>query len=456
MRKTILCIACFCLAEGARAMDKAPASLNLSLADLTAQALENCPKLQAARLSWESARSEARSVGASEFPRLGLTGTYYYLTYIPQFTLPIPHFTQTLAIAENNNWSAWATLDWNLWDFRSQHEMADSATAASQSQEQGYQATQRQVKLAVRMAYFQAQTALEQVRLLGDSLKVAQAQYGDIYHQARFGTASRMDLLSSHQEVLNYNRQFWQAQSNLAQALRDLFDLVGAPGPADFGSPLDAGMQASLPDGISPPSVWLSMDPEKDSLALLQKEASAPPDDGVPQLKTYVYLADSSRLAADAVHSELLPKLTLSAQAGFENPDELILQTVQENTLSVSLNMPLFDWGQIVNDSDSKRKQSEAYLMDLGQAKTDLWRDWNKARDALRSLELQKPLDDTGVTETQELARLTYSSYRAGTVRFLEVQTANFQALDAKVTAVTNELQNLMQLSVLASLSGGQ
>lgn len=430
-------------------------SLSLSLGDLTRQSLQSSPKLASARLSYESAKSEANSVGASEFPRLGLSGTYYYLAPIPQFQLSVPKLPPvSMNIAENNNWSAWATLNWDLWDFRSLHNMAKSATAASQSQEQGYQATQRQVQLAVRLAYFQVQAAMEQVRLLGDSFKLAQAQYTDIEHQTFAGTASRLDLLSSHQEVLNYNRLFWQAQAALAQALRSLFDVVGLAEPADFTAPLDERMRGTLPEGVSTPTVWLSMDPEEVSFSSLKGETAVPPDDNVPQLKTYAYLADSARFAADAVHSELLPKITLSAQAGFENPDELLLQTEQENTVIVSLNMPLFDWGQIVNDSGSKRKQSEAYLQDLGQAKADLRRDWNKAGDALRSMELQQPIDATGVRETEELARLTYASYRAGTVRFLEVQTANSEALNAKVQDVDNSLQILMQMSVMASLSG--
>ena len=420
-------------------------TLKLSLADLTARALKNSPKLEASRLSYESAKSEAGSVGASEFPRLGLSGNYFYQTYIPSLG-PVP-------FGENNNWSAWGTLNWDLWDFRSLHSQANSATAASQSQEQAYKATERQVRLAVRLAYFQAQTALEQVRLLGDSLKVAQAQYADIQKQARFGTASRMDQLSSHQEVLNYERQFRQAGAKLAQSLRDLYDLVGEKEPADFSSPLDARMLGALPDGVTAPSVWLSMDQEKDSMDSLRKEA-ATPDDNVPQLKTYAYLADSSRFAADAAHSGLFPKVTLSAQAGYENPDGPILSTVQQNIVSLSVSMPLFDFGQILQDSDSKRKQSEAYLKDLDQAKADLWRDWNKTNDELSSLEYQRNLNDTAVSETQELARLTYGAYRAGTARFLEVQTANFQALDAKVQAVANDIQMLMQLSILSSLSG--
>ena len=429
-----------------------PAQLKLSLEDLTQKAIQNSPKLAAARLSYESARSEAGSLGASEFPKLGLSGNYFYQTYVPELSIS-PHLP-TQAFGETNNWGAWATLNWDVWDFRSQHNLANSAFAVSQSQEEALKATERQVRLAVRLAYFQVQIAMEQVRLLGDSLKVAQAQYADIGHQARFGTASRMDLLSSHQEVLNYQRLFRQAEANLAQALRDLYDLVGEKEPEDFTAPLDARMSGGLSEGISAPTVWLSMDSEKDSLDSLQKEASAPPDDTVPQLKTYAYLADSSRFAADSVQSQLFPKIMLSAQAGWENPDGPILETVQQNIVGVSVSLPLFDWDQILQDSNSKRKQSEAYLKNLDQAKSDLWRDWNKGQDALGSLQYQQGLNATAVSETDELAALTYKAYRAGTERFLEVQTANFQALNAKVLAVSNDIQILMQLAVLSSLSG--
>jgi outer membrane protein TolC len=196
------------------------------------------------------------------------------------------------------------------------------------------------------------------------------------------------------------------------------------------------------------------MDSTADSLTMLRKEEVVPPNDQVPQLRTYAYMADSSRSAANAIHSELLPKITLSAQAGYENPDGPILQTVQQNIISLSASMPLFDWGQIVNDSDSKQKQAEVYEQNWSQARTDLWRDWNKAKDQLSSLRDQEKLNDEAVSETTDLARLTYKSYKAGTVRFLEVQTANLQALDAKIQSVSNNVQLLMQLSVLSSLSG--
>lgn len=251
------------------ARSETPVDITLSLNELTQTALANSAQLQAAKMGYESSRSEALSEGNAEFPRLGLSGNYFYQTYVPEFSI-LPN-TPSVEFGESNNWQVWATLNWNLWDFRSQHQMANSATAASESQEQLYEATVRQVTLAVRLAYFQAKVNSDQVRLLGDSLKVAQAQYADIGHQAKFGTASRMDLLSSHQEVINYQRQFRQAQASLAQSLRDLFALVGIKEPADFSLPLDKQMEGALPEGVDAPSVWLVMDPTKDSLGMLRK-----------------------------------------------------------------------------------------------------------------------------------------------------------------------------------------
>ncbi len=428
------------------------ARVSLSLYDMIRAADENSAKLQAARWDMKAAQSEADSWYAAEFPRLGLTGTYFYQTNVPLLTVnpKIPG----IPFGTHDNWDAYAVLSWDVWDFRSQHNLSNSAHAIFKSREQAYDATDRQLKLAVRLAYFQVQINLEQARLLGNSLKVAQAQYADIAHQARFGTASRMDLLSSHQEVLNYERQFRQAQANLAESLRDLFDLVGRKEPADLTFPMDARLEGNLPEGISEPTVWVTLDSEKDSRQSLEKESAVPPDDSVPQLKTYAFLAESARAASDAVRSQLLPRITLNAQAGYQNPMGPIVETIQQNTVGITATMPLFDWGQIIRDSDSKREQSEAYLKNLDQARCDLERDWNKAQDALRSLKYQESPNQKAVSETGELAQLTYSSYRAGRARFLEVQTANFQALGAQVQAVSNEIQMLMQLSILSSLTG--
>lgn len=435
-----------------RAWAEDPAHLSLSLADLTQTAFKSSPKLVASYAEYDASKSQAESAANAELPRLGVDGFARYQTDVPAFSLTPggPKFT----FGDNLNYSLGADLSWTLWDFRSQHQMSDSATAASEAKGQSYRAVRRQLLMALRLSYFQAQINLEQVKLLSDSLKIAQAQYDDIQRQASAGAASRMDLLSAHQEMLDYQRQFRQSQADLSHSLRDLFALTGTGEPADFSLPLDGRLEGKLPKGVTQPTVWLSMDPREDSLKALQGESQVPPDDSIPQLRTYARLARAAKLASEAIHSQLLPRITLNARSDFEYPNGPVLETIQQNTVGVNLSVPLFDWGAIVNDSDAKKKQSDAYLADLDQARTDLKRDWNKAKDLLQSLQFQQELDRTAVSETDELARLSYGSYQAGRLRFLEVESANFRALGAKVQSLRDDLQILMQMSVLSSLSG--
>ena len=210
--------------------------LSLSLSDLTQAALKNSPKLESAEAlrPFRPKRGQLGR-GGRVSPAFRLLGNYFYHTTIPD--LQVSPMSPAIPFGFHDNWSAYANLSFDLWDFRSLHNQANSLDRLAQSQDQPAQAAKRQLLLAVRMAYFQTQIDLEQVRLLGDSLKVAQAQYTDISHQARYGTASQLDLLSSHQEVLSYQRSFSQAQAALAGSLRDLFDLVGVKEPADFSLP---------------------------------------------------------------------------------------------------------------------------------------------------------------------------------------------------------------------------
>jgi len=428
------------------------ASLTLSLRDLTQSALQRSPRLQAARLDYESALGAASASGAAGLPRVSLDGNYRYVTEVPSFTLP-PR-GPSLTFGDNNNYNVGVSLTWTLWDFMSQTNQTASLDAVAESKYEVYQAARRQLLLAVRLAYFQVQTGLEHVRLLGDSLKVAQAEFADIEKQSTLGSASRMDMLSSHQEVLDFERQFRQAQAGLAGSLRDLFSLTGGREPADFSLPLDGRMESHLPQDVPGASVWLSGDLDREPLEALKKQAQTPPDGSVPQLRVYALMADAARLASAAVQSQLYPRIAVSGRSDYEYPNGPVLQTIQQNSAGASLSMILFDWGALGNDADSRRKQSESALKSLDQAGTDLARDWNKANDALRSLQAQQSLNQKSVAETEELATLTYNSYRAGRARFLEVESANFRALAAKVQSSDNDLQILMQMSILASLSG--
>lgn len=92
--------------------------------------------------------------------------------------------------------------------------------------------------------------------------------------------------------------------------------------------------------------------------------------------------------------------------------------------------------------------------MSRAQLEKDMRRDRDKAADQLSGLIAQQEINRQYVMQAEELARLVYSSYIAGRSTFLEVQTANTRALEAKIQSLRTDIQVLMQLAVLENLSG--
>lgn len=103
-----------------------------------------------------------------------------------------------------------------------------------------------------------------------------------------------------------------------------------------------------------------------------------------------------------------------------------------------------------------KRREAQANKHRADQLQTNINRDFSKATEILASLYDQKKLAALDVLESQEAAKLYYGSYKAGKNNLIDVQTANYQAFQAKVGAVQIDAQILNQLILLNALSGEQ
>jgi outer membrane protein len=175
-----------------------------------------------------------------------------------------------------------------------------------------------------------------------------------------------------------------------------------------------------------------------------------------PLLKMHAATAESYRLSADSLSSNLLPKLSLFAKTSIDYPNGPILEKINQNTIGVALTMPLFEGSRSTNESFEKQNQMKAFENRREQARTDLLRDWHKASDQLKGLRDKIDIFYKSVNESEERAKLVYSSYRIGRSNFIEVQSANLYALEAKVQSTTNDVQILIQLAYLASISEEQ
>ena len=249
--------------------------------------------------------------------------------------------------------------------------------------------------------------------------------------------------------MLNYELQFAQRQAALATNLKDLLALV-------------SGTEASGIDRIDRPgppnvenvSLVLKFDSFQKLLAQENRSEPPPPDGSQPQIQSQSLLSESLELTAASQRALFYPTVQLSAKATLDYPNGPIMERVRQNTVAVTLSMPLFEAGRVRHLAAERLKNAEAAQHRRDQVRLDMERDFVKARVLLNSLREQQKLAAEDVARSEEAAGLFYDSYKAGKVNLTDVQSANVQSLQAKVNAARIDAQILDQLNALKALSG--
>lgn len=435
-------------------------TIELDLKTATQQAAAHSPRLKAVTAEVESAEHRSESQFALLLPKFSVDASFRYLTEIPN--LPLPTGPQ-LPFGDNEGYSVGGVLSWTALDFGATRKGFKSAQAQHQAKQSERKATAEQIELSTRVSYFRVQLAMEQLRLVADSLRLAQAQHKDIQNRMRAGSSSRADTLSSHKEVLSFRLQFEQLQAELGAALRELLVLTGENQNLDLSRTLPKSLSERLEkeplDGVEAATMVVTLDPISKSLkefAELRKSSSEFDPALHAQARVMEYNSQSLQLAADSAGANHLPKLQVSFRTSLDYPNGPELENIYQNTFIAGLSFPLFDGGRISREAAEKRSLAEAAAKRQQQVSEELMRDWRKTRDQLEALYTMREISEKSVQETQELAQLMYTGYQVGRSSFLEVQSANLRALEAKVHATRTDIQILIQLATLASLKHDQ
>jgi len=416
-------------------------------------AVERSEDLAAGKRDLEAARQKALgTAGGLLLPRLSLDGSWRYASEVPEFT-PIPGRPPVI-LGDNESWSVGPAASWTAWDWGASWMAWKSVSLRRAAREAEVDGMRRQAELGASLAYFQVQMAAEQVRLVADSLKLAQAQYRDITLRQESGAASRIDLLQAHQEVLTRRRLLASARADLGGALQDLFARTGRGEDADTSLPMDEKSAAAMPADAAAPTLVVAIEPLDAAFSALGTVTARGPDPNHPSVAAQEKLAAASRSVASGMLASHFPRLAVTGRISREYPNGPELVEFTQKAVGLSVSMPLFEGGRTFRDEWEQRETAKAAESRAAKARRDLARDWRKASERLALLKEQAAINETAAKETGELADLVYEAYRAGGARFIEVQAANLKAMEAKVQEARTRVEMLGQLAVLRSLAG--
>jgi NodT family efflux transporter outer membrane factor (OMF) lipoprotein len=334
----------------------------------------------------------------------------------------------TVDASVSGNWTLdiWGQIRRTVESDRASAQASAAALAAATLSAQG--------ELAIDYFQLRAQDQLQ--RILDDivvaeqqSLKITESRY-------RFGVAAKADVVSARAQLLNS-----QAQQISAKIQRGILEhaiavLIGQT-PASF-SLAPAAMRAGVP--TVPAGV---------PSALLERR----PD--VAEAERRMAAANAQIGVAKAA---FFPNLTLSGSDQYTNSTFSRLVSASNRVWAVGPQL-----AETLIDGGLRRAQvaqaRAAYQASVASYRQTVLTGFEQVEDqivTLRVLEQQAVVEDAAVAAAIEAEKLTLNQYKAGTVPYSSVITAQTTRLASEETALT-VLSNRLQASValIEALGGG-
>ena len=371
----------------------------------------------------EVARAALGSTRAGLGPTLGASAGITS-SVVPGVTNP----ATSHSIAANASWE----LD--LWG------RVLGAVSAAEARLQASSADLASARLSVQalltQTYFSLRSAESQAALLERSVTAYQRSLELTQNRYAGGVASAADVAQATTQLRTTQAQLIESHSNRALLEHAIATLLGKPAAA-FSLPSTATLPQAPVAPLQLPTQLLERRP--DIAAAERRVAAANAQIGVAQ-------------------SAFFPAITLSASAGLRGAELLDLISAPNLfwSLGPSLALALFDGGARKAAEASARASTELAAASYRQTVLVALQEVEDNLAAAASLEEQIVLQTDALTAAQRNLEITNNQYKAGTVSYLNVVTAQATALSAERALLDVRNRRLVAIALLLKNLGGR
>ena len=324
-----------------------------------------------------------------------------------------------------------ATWELDLWGRVSGN--VSSAEAKLQASADDLAAARLSVQALLTQTYFSMRAAEAQAALLDRSVAAYQRSLELTQNRYTAGIASAADVAQAQTQLKSTQAQLVEANSSRAQLEHALATLLGKPS-ALLTLPRSAELPAAPSIPVQLPASLIERRP--DIAAAERRVAAANAQIGVAQ-------------------SAFFPAVTLSANAGFRGSDLAQLLSAPNLfwSLGPALAATLFDGGARKSAEDSARASLDQASASYRQTVLTALQEVEDNLVIAASLEEEIVLQSDALKSAERALEIANNQYKAGTVSYLNVVTAQATALGAERTlldvrnrrlaAITQLLKNL-------------
>jgi NodT family efflux transporter outer membrane factor (OMF) lipoprotein len=328
------------------------------------------------------------------------------------------------------------SASWNLDVWGRIRRTIESDVASAQASAADLAAAKLSAQAELATDYFQLRSLDEQKRLLEDSAAAYERSLRITQNQYQWGIATRGDVAQAETQLESTRAQAIAVGIQRAQFEHAIAVLIGVP-PADLTIP-PRGL------GVVPPAVPLEL-----PSVLLERR----PD--VAAAERRVAAASSQIGVAEAAY---FPDITLSSSVGYAATalGSLFDASNLVWSFGVAVAETVFDAGSRGAQIEQARAGYDQAVANYRQTALASFQDVEDQLASLRILEQQAATQERAVAAAREAERLELNQYKAGTVAYISVVTAQQTALSNEQTALTlRQTRFTSTVALIQALGGG-
>ena len=338
--------------------------------------------------------------------------------------------------AVRTSYEAGASLDWELDVWGRIRGAVERDQASAQASAGDLASARLSAQATLASSYFQLRSADELKRLLDASAEAYAQSLQITRNQYAAGIASRADVVQAETQLKSTQAQAINVEATRATLEHAIAVLIGKA-PADFAL-APAALARTVPEipaGL--PSTLLERRPD---IAAAERRVAA------------------ANAAIGVAVAGFYPDLTLSGSLSYAGSAMAGLFQAVNRVWSVGpqLSMMLFDGGKVSAQVEEARAAWDESAATYRQTVLAAFQEVEDQLATLQVLERQARVQAEAVASAREAERLMLNQYRAGTVAYTNVVSAQTTALSNEQTALT-VLQDRLTASValIGALGGG-
>lgn len=305
----------------------------------------------------------------------------------------------------------------------------DAARASAQASADDLAAMRLSVQATVAQTYFALRAAEAQARLLRETLDAYARSWELTRNRQAAGVASLADVAQAEAQYKGTQVQLLESETNRSQLEHALAALVGQA-PAAFSLPATAELPAPPAVPAQLPSQLLERRP--DIAAAERRVAAANAQIGVAR-------------------AAFFPALTLSGSAGYRGSELSKLLSAPNLfwSLGPALAVSLFDGGARNAAVESARASNEQAAAAYRQTVLTALQEVEDNLTAAIALAQEQQLQTEALAASQRALDVVNNQYRAGTVGFLNVITAQASVLSSQRSLIDVKNRRLVAVNTL-------